>query len=119
MIQAVCHCGAASLTAPSAPSEVSECNCSICRRLGARWAYYPHTQVTLPAAGATQVYVWGERMLAFHRCKACGVTTHWQPLNGARDRMGINARLMDELDWSKVRVRPFDGAATWRYLDED
>ena len=38
MIQAACHCGAAQLSVPSSPTEVSECNCSICRRIGARWA---------------------------------------------------------------------------------
>jgi len=119
MIKAACHCGAAVLTVPAAPTEAVECNCSICRRVAARWAYYTPTEVTLPVSGTTQVYVWGDRMLAFHRCKACGVTTHWQSLNGARDRMAINARLVDDLDWTKIRVRQFDGAETWRYLDED
>lgn len=49
MIQVACHCGAAALTVPSAPADVTECNCSICRRLGARWAYYNPLEVTLPA----------------------------------------------------------------------
>ena len=119
MIIAACHCGAARLSAPAAPSEVTECNCSICRRLAARWAYYRLEEVTLPAPASTQVYVWGDRMLAFHRCKSCGVTTHWQSLDGSRQRMGLNARLVDGLDWTNLRVRPFDGADTWRYLDED
>jgi hypothetical protein len=118
MIEAVCHCGFARLVAPAAPTEVTECNCSICRKLAARWAYYSPTEVTLPAPATTQAYVWGDRMLAFHRCKACGVTTHWQSLDGARDRMGINARLMDDVPWDRVRIRPFDGANTWAYLDE-
>ena len=118
MIEAACHCGAARLAAPSAPHEVTECNCSICRRLAARWAYYPQSDVRLPKAGTTEAYVWGDRMLAFHRCRTCGVVTHWQSLDGAKDRMGLNARLMDDLDWGQIRVRPFDGADTWRYLDE-
>jgi hypothetical protein len=118
MIKAACHCGAAVLSAPRAPEEVTECNCSVCRKLAARWAYYTPTEVTLPAPATTQVYVWGDRMLAFHRCKACGVTTHWQSLNGSRDRMAINARLVDDLDWDRIRVRQFDGANTWAYVDE-
>jgi hypothetical protein len=32
--------------------------------------------------------------------------------------MGINARIMEGLDWTTMRVRPFDGADTWKYLDE-
>src|SRR5678815_3618649 len=103
----------------SKPSVVTECNCSICRRLGARWAHYSPKEVTLPDPQTTQPYVWGDRMLAFHRCRACGITTHWQSLDGSRDRKAINARLIDGLDWSVIRIRQFDGAATWTYLDED
>ena len=118
MIEAACHCGAVRLTAPE-PTEVTECNCSICRRLGARWAYYTKSEVTLPKAGTTQPYVWGERMLAFHRCTSCGCATHWQSLDGAQPRMAINALMMDDLDWSGVKVRQFDGAGTWKFLDEE
>jgi hypothetical protein len=117
MIEAACHCGAVRLTAPTAPETVTECNCSICRKLAARWAYYSPSQVGMPKAGSTQPYVWGDRMLAFHRCKTCGVTTHWQSLDGAQDRMGVNARLVDGLAWDKIRIRHFDGADTWQYLD--
>jgi hypothetical protein len=119
MIEAACHCGAVRLTAPAAPDSVTECNCSICRRLGARWAYYSPKDVGLPRAGTTQPYVWGERMLAFHRCRSCGVTTHWQSLDGTQERMAINGRLFEGLDWDKIRIRPFDGADTWTYLDEE
>jgi len=117
MIEASCHCGAVRLTVRTEPVEVTECNCSICRRLGARWAYYSPADVQMPRAGSTQPYVWGDRMLAFHRCKACGVTTHWQSLDGSKDRMAINARNMSDLDWETVRIRHFDGATTWEYLD--
>ena len=118
MITVVCHCRIAQLSVPTLPTEVTECNCSICRRLGARWAYYSPTEVKLPEPSATRPYVWGDRMLSFHRCRSCGVVTHWQSLDGTRDRMAINARLIDELDWSKIHIRQFDGAATWAYLDE-
>jgi hypothetical protein len=118
MIEVTCHCGAVRLKAPRTPETVTECNCSICRKLAARWAYYSPAEVELPKAGATQPYVWGDRMLAFHRCKTCGCTTHWQSLDGAQQRMAVNARLVDDLDWTAIRVRRFDGADTWAYLDD-
>jgi hypothetical protein len=118
MVEATCHCGAVKLTVPAAPASVTECNCSICRRLGARWAYYSPAEVGMPRAGSTQPYVWGERMLAFHRCRACGVCTHWQSLSGERDRMAINARMIDGLDWGAITVRQFDGETTWAYLED-
>jgi hypothetical protein len=69
-------------------------------------------------AGATATYRWGDKTIDFHRCATCGCTTHWSPLPGrAADRMGVNARLMDEL--ARVRVRQLDGASDdWKYLDD-
>jgi len=56
-------------------------------------------------------------MLAFHRCRACGVVTHWQSLDGSQKRMAVNARLFDGLDWNAIKIRHFDGVTTWAYLD--
>jgi len=117
MAEVRCHCGAVVITVPSPPTEVTECNCSMCRRVGARWAYYPPSQVKVDKVGSTQPYVWGERMMAFHRCRKCGCTTHWQSLSAAQPHMAVNARMIDEVDWDKVRIRHFDGADTWKYLD--
>ena len=118
MAEFTCHCGAVRLFTPQAPVEVTECNCSICRRLAARWAYYAPAEVRMDRPGATEPYVWGDRMLAFHRCRRCGCATHWQSLDASRPRMAVNARMMDALDWSRVRIRHFDGAGSWTYLDE-
>jgi hypothetical protein len=119
MIGASCHCGAVRLRIEEAPMSVTDCNCSICRRLGVLWAYYRPDQVEIVASGgATTAYVWGDRMLAFHHCKVCGCATHWKSLDETTDRMGINARLFDPAVLEGVRVRRLDGADTWTYLDE-
>ena len=119
MITATCHCRAIRLEMVRPPDSVTQCNCSICRRLGALWAYFAPREVKVTAKpGATHPYVWGDRMLAFHRCRSCGVTTHWQSLDGTQERMGINGRIIEGLDWETIRIRPFDGADTWKYLDE-
>ena len=34
-----CHCGNLRLCASREPDDLTQCNCSICRRLGALWAY--------------------------------------------------------------------------------
>ena len=34
MLLATCHCGAINVEVPEAPTIVSDCNCSICRRYG-------------------------------------------------------------------------------------
>jgi len=116
-IEASCHCGSVKLSIDQPPQEVTECNCSICRRYGALWAYYSLEQVTLPAADLTETYAWDDRSIAFHRCRSCGCVTHWSPVARSEDRMGVNARTMSLDIVAKARVRHLDGAVSEQYLD--
>lgn len=68
--------------------------------------------------GSTATYAWGERSLDLHRCLTCGCTTHWTLADPAGDRMGVNARLLEPAVIAGVRIRRFDGADTWKFLDE-
>jgi hypothetical protein len=119
MVEVRCHCGAASISLPAPPKEVTECNCAMCRRLGARWAYYSASEVKVSRIGSTRPYVWGERMVAYHRCRRCGCVTHWQSLSAAQPRMAVNARMIDEVDWDTITIRHFDGAGGWTYLESE
>jgi hypothetical protein len=116
-IEGSCHCGAVRYTVTSAPEVVTNCNCSICRRIGGLWAYYSPTQVRIE--GPTSFYKWGDKMLELHHCETCGCTTHWEPVDKSYDRMGLNARMMDPRILAGARVRHFDGADTWTVLRED
>ncbi|MGI9169213.1 MAG: GFA family protein [Caulobacteraceae bacterium] len=120
MIEASCHCGAVRLQAAHPPETVTDCNCSICRRLGALWAYYRPAEVSIAAApGAATPYTRRGGTLAIHHCAVCGCATHWESLDDSRgDRMGVNARLMDPGVLAAAGVRRLDGAETWKYLDE-
>ncbi len=118
MIRASCHCGLISLEIDAAPAEVTECNCSICRRYGVLWAYYSPQQVSVqPPDAITDTYMWDDRSIVFHRCPNCGCVSHWAAVDPARDRMGVNARLMSPEILARARVRHLDGAETERYLD--
>lgn len=120
MIVASCHCGAVRFEIARAPECVTDCNCSICRRLGVLWAYYRPGEVAITAAsGTTTAYAWGDKFIAFHHCAICGCATHWASLQEPPiDRMGVNARLMDPEVLAAARLRRLDGADTERYLDE-
>src|SRR4029079_2118526 len=93
-VKGACHCGRVSIEVQTAPTQVTSCNCSICRRLGTLWAYYKPADVRV--AGATTTYRWGDKTLDLHRCITCGCVTHWSPLpeRAPQDRMGINVRLL-------------------------
>lgn len=114
-----CHCGAVAIEVPARPRRLTSCNCSICRRTGGLWAYYQAPKVKITKKrGATLAYVWGDKMLALHTCNTCGCTTHWEATKKPRvSRMGVNMRLFDPADIAGVRVRRFDGADTWKFLD--
>ena len=116
-IEASCHCGLVHIRVNRPPEEVTDCNCSICRRYGALWAYYSPKDVQV-TSDVTTVYMWGVRKIEFHRCKQCGCITHWTPVDKTRDRMGVNARLMAPEVLERARVRHLDGANTWKYSDE-
>jgi hypothetical protein len=103
-----CQCGKVRIEATSAPKWVADCNCSLCRRLAWRVAYFPPDQVHI--SGEATAYVWGDRMIGIHHCPTCGCGTHWQTLGEDFGKMGVNARLLDDFDESAVEVRKFDNA---------
>src|SRR5215467_2683872 len=97
MMSATCHCGAVTLQVARPPTEVTDCNCSICRRYGTRWAYYKAADVKVVAApGSTDGYSWGNERLRFVRCMTCGCITHWERVTPPPDAVvGVNARNFD------------------------
>lgn len=115
MIQGSCHCGAVQLEVPTAPTELTSCNCSICRRIGGLWSYYSPKLVTI--TGPTATYRSGDKTLDLHHCATCGCTTHWTSIDPTRDRMGVNIRMMDPAIVAAARIRRLDGADTWQFLD--
>ena len=117
-VKGSCHCGRVEVEVARAPTQVTSCNCSICRRLGTLWAYYEPADVRV--TGQTATYRRGDKTIDFHHCPDCGCTTHWSPIAG-RDlnRMGINARLLAPDVVGAARVRRLDGASDdWKYLDD-
>ena len=106
--QATCHCGAVRIELLHPPEWVADCNCSLCRKLAWRVAYYPPDQVRI--AGATTAYVRGDRMIGIHFCPTCGCGTHWATLGEDFGKVGINARLINDFDESAVEVRKVDNA---------
>lgn len=117
-VDASCHCGAVAMAMPR-PLEVTSCNCSICRRYGVLCAYYRPDQVRFgPAMPQTDIYMWDDRSIRFHRCQTCGCVTHWSAVDSGAGRMGINARLLPLDILAQARVRRLDGAGTERYVDD-
>lgn len=120
MIQSSCHCGKLKLEIEAElPEKLTSCNCSVCHRYGSLWAYYHPDKVKVVAQESDlDSYSWGDKSLAFVRCKNCGVLSHWKSLDPSQtERMGVNTRLFENVDLSEIQIRRFDGADSWTYLD--
>lgn len=119
-LTASCHCGAVRIEVLHLPASLTECNCSICHRIGARWAHYTReTARVLSPPEATATYTWNDKVIDFHHCRCCGCVTHYEDVERDPDsRISVNARMMPPAEIAAVPVRRLDGASTWRFLDE-
>ena len=118
-LEGACHCGTIKLTLPFKPEKATRCNCSICRRLGAVWAYYEFGTVQIQGhPEGTDEYIQGDRTLRTVRCKTCGCVTHWEPLDPVQhSQHGVNLNNFHPALLEQVNVRNFDGADTWEFLE--
>lgn len=122
MLHASCHCGAVTLILPRRPRVLTQCNCSICRRLGALWAYYARRSVGLEAApGSYRGYRRRkEGTIDFCHCVTCGCVTHYEKAAkraDGRDVLAVNARNVLEVEAiASVPIKMLDGAGRWSVL---
>jgi hypothetical protein len=112
-LTATCHCGSITITIPTPPAYINECQCSICYRYGAGWAYYPREEVKISAIASSgvdkpndqliQSYVRtdedGDGGISFNWCGHCGCMTHWASTgkvnyNRPVEKMGVNTRML-------------------------
>jgi hypothetical protein len=119
MISASCHCGVVQIELARRPRSLTQCTCSICHRYGALWAYCTRKTARVSfAPGAVTAYLWNDKVIEFYHCKTCGCLTHYESTEKALEsRVAVNARMMSRTDIVGARIRTFDGAKTWKYLD--
>jgi len=123
MLTVSCHCGKVTLELPRAPRALTQCNCSICRRYGAFWAYFRRGSVRVRAApNALASYSWGNKVREFRHCRSCGCLTHYQRRAKKRDgsdTLAVNLRNVDQPELiAKVPIKLLDGARSWKFLEQ-
>ena len=120
MITATCHCGNIRIETSRKPSVMRECNCSICRRYGAIWAYYSRKTVKISSKpGTTSAYLWRDRVIEFYHCNVCGCITHYEGADKREgSRVAVNARMLPPEIISDIPIKLFDGADTWKYIEK-
>jgi len=107
-----CHCGAVQFEVTLDATRGSQCNCSICRKLGQVGAMAKPDAFTLVAGEpALHMYEWGGKTSQRYFCATCGVFCfgrgYLEQLGGAY--VSINFNCLDDLEISDVAVTHWDG----------
>ena len=116
MTNLTCLCGQVRVETKR-PEFIHECNCTLCSKSGARWAYFHPSAVRVE--GATHGYRRADKddpaaQIGF--CATCGSTTHFVLTESAVSKfgdslMGVNMWLADESDLAGIELRYPDGQA--------
>lgn len=129
---ATCHCGATKIELPGLPTDIKECNCSYCQRVGAVWGYYRPDEVSIVSAESDTIYSASDNINQHHFCGHCGGNTHgtspdWASMYNNDGTLkpgmtegvpsarvfGVNLRMIDDLDLTTIQVIKVDGRNSW------
>jgi hypothetical protein len=115
MLKLSCLCGQVRIQTAKRPDYINECNCALCRKSGARWAYFHPDDVRMD--GTTTIYSRTDKTdsaAELRFCPTCGSTTHFTLTPSAvakfgNVQMGVNVRLADEKELAGLELRFPDG----------
>lgn len=121
MLEGACHCGAVKWTYSLPLESVTACNCSLCARYGALWAY-GYQGKGAEVSGETRVYMRGRKHNGFHFCVTCGCLAFY--LSNSEDeqgrRMAVNLRMIsDPSQVAHLPIDHFDGKDTFEDIPRD
>jgi hypothetical protein len=117
MLKLSCLCGHVRIEIRKRPDFINECNCTLCSKSGARWAYFHPSEVSVE--GTTKGYRREDKddpAAELQFCPDCGSTTHFILTPSAvakfgNVQLGVNVRLADESDLAEIELRYPDGKA--------
>ncbi|USD64036.1 aldehyde-activating protein [Vibrio sp. SCSIO 43136] len=116
-----CHCGNVTISISKVTPTAVSCNCSICHRYAAIWGFFTEKEVSLDVGSVgLDTYCHGDKMINFNRCKGCGVVTHYTSTQPSPEaRFAVNYRIFhrEVLDITKIRL--FDGADSWEFIESN
>ncbi len=105
-----CHCGRVRFEVQALEElEVTECNCSMCAKVGFLHLIVTHDAFTLlQGEDALTTYTFNTDVAKHTFCSHCGVKSFYVPRSHP-DGYSVNARCLDEGTVKHLNVTPFDG----------
>ena len=106
-----CHCGAVAYTVEVDAAASMSCNCSICSKLGAVWAFTPKSNCKLTKGeGRAGDYQFNKHVLHHRFCPTCGIESYAEGKGkDGSEQVGINLRCVEGIDVDKLTPKKFDG----------
>lgn len=93
-----CHCGAVRFWVTTDRKKVVVCNCSICRKKGARYLRVsPEEFQVVSGEGHLQTYQFGTKVAHHFFCPTCGIHPFGRP-RSAPEMININIQCLDNVD---------------------
>ncbi|MBY8822503.1 GFA family protein [Sphingomonas colocasiae] len=124
MLEGSCHCGGAGWTLEGDPGPVTACNCTLCRRYGALWAY-DFEDGRIRVFGESTAYRRpgkADPALEIRFCPSCGGVICWRGLRleeDGRRRIAVNLRLAPPDAVAHLPIDHFDGLDSFDDLPSD
>jgi hypothetical protein len=124
MLSGQCHCGRAHWTLEGDPGRITACNCTLCARYGALWAYdYESERIALHGPTASyRRHGKADPALEILFCPTCAAVLAWRGLRldpDGRRRMAVNIRLAPVDAVADLPIDHFDGLNSFDDLPSD
>jgi hypothetical protein len=122
MLKGSCHCGKVQWTYDVPLESVTACNCGLCSRYGAMWAYGQLDQ-GITVSGPTKAYMRGRKINGYHFCTDCGCIAYYLANNKDEKgqlRIAVYLRMMGDLTpIAHLPVDHFKGKDSFEDLPRD
>ncbi len=108
MLKGSCHCETVKWVYDVPLESVTACNCTLCRRYGALWAY-GHLNQGIQISGNTKSYERNAKHNGFHFCTNCGCICYYlanKKNDAGHFRIAVNLRMID--DPKLIETLPID-----------
>ena len=104
-----CHCGAVQFEIEADFTELTVCDCSLCRKKNAVMGAVHESRFRLISGeDALGLYQWNTRVARHHFCTRCGIYT-FHKKRSAPDQYGVNVFCLEGFDPASVPIRRADG----------
>jgi hypothetical protein len=106
-----CHCGRVRYEVETDLNPVMSCNCSICQKRGALWAFVDAGKFALLSGESDLAdYQFNKKIIHHLFCRMCGVSSFVRGQSPKGSAMvGINVRCLDDVDPPAFTPMAFDG----------